>query len=137
MEEVQSTIIIKQEVYHHHKILVVKRQMSMEDGTIESWYCGYVSRNRIDKKIKLNVSSKEVYDYMEENAICFGGVTFCGQLTDPVNFMGDVIGFDTFIPSIEPINESDVIQDTKELCDQLVAFENQHILAYRQTGGAK
>lgn len=131
MEEVQSTIIIKQDVYNHHKILVVKRQMAMEYGTIESWYCGYVSRNRIDKKIKLDVSPKEVYDYMEENAVCFGGVTYCGQLTDPVNFMGDVIGFDTFIPSIKPINESDVIQDTKELCDQLVAFENQHILAYR------
>lgn len=127
MEEVQNTEIIKQDVYNHHKILVVKRQMLME----YAWYCGYVSRNRIDKKIKLDVSPKEVYDYMEENAVCFGGVTFCGQLTDPVNFMGDVIGFDTFIPSIEPINESDVIQDTKELCDQLVAFENQHILAYR------
>lgn len=131
MEELKSSTIIKQSKYNHHKILVVKRQMPVENNKIHTWYCGYVSRNRIDEKVKLNVSSKEVYDFIDENAMCIGGITYHGQLTDPVNFMGDVIGFDTCIPAFDNIDPEVVVQSTKELCDQLVEFENKHILAYR------
>lgn len=131
MQVLGSSSILEQIEYNHHKILVVKRQMPMENSEIRTWYCGYVSRNRIDEKVKLNVSPKEVYDFLDENAICIGGITYHGQLTDPVNFMGDVIGFDTCIPALDNIDPEIVIESTKKLCDQLVEFENKHILTYR------
>lgn len=131
MQVLGSSSILEQSEYNHHKILVVKRQMPMENSEIRTWYCGYVSRNRIDEKVKLNVSPKEVYDFLDENATCIGGITYHGQLTDPVNFMGDVIGFDTCIPAFNNIDPEIVIESTRELCDQLVEFENNHILTYR------
>lgn len=54
MEELKSSTIIEQSKYNHHKILVVKRQMPVENNKMRTWYCGYVSRNRIDEKVKLS-----------------------------------------------------------------------------------
>lgn len=106
--------IIFQDKYCNHKIMVVKRDR--QDGT-PSWYCGYVSINRCANKIKLNIPTKFIFDVMEKFTDCYGGISFTGKLADPVNFMGDVIGFDT------DINKDNVILETQHLCDQLVTLE--------------
>ena len=122
---VNTAKVVHQENYNFHKIFVVKRHIATMDLG-DTWYCGYVSRNRNSHKVKLDVAPSTIFEIAENEFKCFGGVTFTGQLDYILNFAGDVIGFDTQHPNMENLTLKDVISDTKYLCDQLVQFENEH-----------
>lgn len=125
IKTVNTAKVVYQENYNFHKIFVVKRHIAAM-GLDDTWYCGYVSRNRNFNKVKLDVAPSTVFEIAENEFSCFGGVTFTGQLDYVLNFAGDVIGFDTQHPGCENLTLDEVITDTKHLCDQLVDFENEH-----------
>ena len=60
--------IVYANVYRHHKLLVVHHHLHYQDPSSDDhqimidnqWYCGYVSRNRVDNKITLNVHPSEI-----------------------------------------------------------------------------
>lgn len=116
--------------YNHHKLIIIEHKLHLDNLNLpnQHWFCGYVSRNRIDNKIKLNVTPSHIYQHLTNVATCPNGITFTDKLnniTDDLHFAGDVIGFDT--AGINPQYKfQDVLQFTKELCDQLVTYENTH-----------
>lgn len=131
--------VVYADVYQHHKLLVVHHHLHYQDPSNDDhqmmidnqWYCGYVSRNRVDNKVTLNVHPSEIERHLKEISTCFSGITFAGQLTNDTTFIGDVYGFDTLNPSGVDFSLDEVVQQTKELCDQLVDYEEQHMIRKR------
>lgn len=131
--------VVYADVYRHHKILVIHHHWHYQDPSSDDqqmmidnqWYCGYVSRNRVDNKVILDVDPSKIERYLKDNTTCFSGITFVGQLTNDTHFMGDVYGFDTLNPSGVDFSLDEVVQQTKELCNQLVNYEEKHVVRRR------
>lgn len=112
--------IIAEEYYHHHKIKCFRRERWWTDGTpFDVRKFGFVSLNRIDKKIRPGIGNKLIKEHFE-NVETEPKVKYFGQLEHSTFFDGTVMGFECS----ENIENKEVVKQTKQLCNQLVDFEN-------------
>lgn len=112
--------IIVEEYYHHHKIKCFRRERWWADGTpFDVRKFGFVSLNRVDKKIRPGIGNELIKEHFE-NIEIEPKVKYFGQLEHSTFFDGTVMGFECS----ENIENKEVVKQTKQLCNQLVDFEN-------------
>ena len=119
--------VIAQEHYNHHKILCIRVERWWSDGTpmnITKW--GFVSLNRVDDKIRPKIGNKLIKEHFEKAKIKHL-VKYFGQLEHSAWFNGTVMGFECD----ENTESEKVVELTKQLCNQLVDFENT-VIEYRK-----
>lgn len=122
--------IIIEEYYHHHKIKCFQRERWWDDGTpLDVWKFGFVSLNRVDNKIRPKISDELIKKHFE-NVETKPKIKYFGQLEHSVFFDGTVMGF----KCSEDIEDEEVVKQAKQLCNQLVDFENV-VVEYRKELG--
>lgn len=119
--------VITQEEYNHHKILCIRVERWWSDGTpMDVTKLGFVSLNRVDNKIKPKIDNKLIKKHFE-NVDVKPEVEYFGQLEQSAWFTGTVMGFECG----ENTKSEEVVKLTKQLCNQLVDFENT-VAEYRK-----
>lgn len=112
--------VITQEHYNHHKILCIWVERWWSDGTpMDVTKLGFVSLNRVDNKIKSKIGNELIEEHFFE-AKTKPFVKYFGQLEHSAWFNGTVMGFECD----ENVESEKVVELTKQLCNQLVDFEN-------------
>lgn len=118
---------ITQEEYNHHKILCIRVERWWGDGTpMDVTKLGFVSLNRVDNKIKSKIDNKLIKKHFE-NVDVKPKVEYFGQLEQSAWFTGTVMGFECD----ENTESEKVVKLAKQLCNQLVDFENV-VVEYRK-----
>ena len=119
--------VITQEEYNHHKILCIRVERWWSDGTpMDVTKMGFVSLNRVDNKIRPKIGNELIKEHFE-NVDAKPKVEYFGQLKHSAWFNGTVMGFECG----ENDEDEEVIKLTKQLCNQLVDFENV-VVEYRK-----
>ena len=119
--------VITQEEYNHHKILCIRVERWWSDGTpMDVTKLGFVSLNRVDNKIRPKIGNKLIEEHFEK-AKTKPPVEYFGQLKHSAWFTGTVMGFECD----ENTESEEVVKLTKQLCNQLVDFENT-VVEYRK-----
>lgn len=119
--------VITQEEYNHHKILCIWVERWWSDGTpMDVTKLGFVSLNRVDNKIRPKIGDELIKKHFE-NVDAKPKVEYFGQLEQSVWFNGTVMGFECE----ENVESEKVVELTKQLCNQLVDFENT-VVEYRK-----
>lgn len=119
-------VIIREE-YNHHKILCIRIERWWSDGTpFDVTKMGFVSLNRVDNKIKPKIGNKLIKEHFEK-ARTKPKVEYFGQLEQSTWFNGTVMGFECE----ENVESNQVVKLAKQLCNQLVDFENA-VVEYRK-----
>ena len=119
--------VITQEEYNHHKILCIWVERWWSDGTpMDVTKLGFVSLNRVDNKIKLKIDNELIEEHFFK-AKTKPFVKYFGQLEHSAWFNGTVMGFECE----ENVESEKVVELTKQLCNQLVDFENT-VVEYRK-----
>lgn len=119
--------VITQEESNHHKILCIRVERWWGDGTpMDVTKLGFVSLNRVDNKIKPKIDNELIEEHFFK-AKTKPFVKYFGQLEHSAWFNGTVMGFECD----ENTESEEVIKSTKQLCNQLVDFENV-VVEYRK-----
>ena len=119
--------VITQEEYNHHKILCIQVERWWSDGTpMDVTKLGFVSLNRVDNKIRPKIGNELIKEHFE-NADAKPKVEYFGQLEQSAWFNGTVMGFECD----ENTESKKVVKLAKQLCNQLVDFENT-VVEYRK-----
>lgn len=119
--------VITQEEYNHHKILCIRVERWWGDGTpMDVTKLGFVSLNRVDNKIKPKIDNELIEEYFFK-AKTKSFVKYFGQLEHSAWFIGTAMGFECG----ENTKSEEVVKLTKQLCNQLVDFENT-VVEYRK-----
>ena len=119
--------VITQEEYNHHKILCIRVERWWSDGTpMDVTKLGFVSLNRVDNKIRPKIGNEVIEEHFEK-AKTKPKVKYFGQLKHSAWFIGTVMGFECG----ENTKSEEVVKLTKQLCNQLVDFENV-VVEYRK-----
>lgn len=118
---------ITQEEYNHHKILCIRVERWWSDGTpMDVTKLGFVSLNRVDNKIKPKIDNELIKEHFFK-AKTKPFAEFFGQLKHSAWFIGTVMGFECD----ENDEDEEVVKLAKQLCNQLVDFENI-VVKYRK-----
>lgn len=118
---------ITQEYYNHHKILCIRVERWWSDGTpFDVTKMGFVSLNRVNHKIKPKIGNELIKEHFEK-ARTKPKVEYFGQLEQSTWFNGTVMGFECE----ENVESNQVVKLAKQLCNQLVDFENA-VVEYRK-----
>ena len=119
--------VITQEEYNHHKILCIRVERWWGDGTpMDVTKLGFVSLNRVDNKIRPKIGNELIEEHFKK-AKTKPFVECFGQLEHSAWFIGTVMGFECD----ENTESEKVVKLAKQLCNQLVDFENT-VVEYRK-----